>query len=66
MTLMTPDDDFGESRLLEEGESVNGETVDVPVRTLLSLLNEKHVTRIDGLKIDIEGYEEAVLIPFLH
>lgn len=66
MTLMTPDNNFGESRLLEEGETVKGKTVDVPVRTLLSLLNEKHVTRIDGLKIDIEGYEEAVLIPFLH
>ena len=66
MTLMTPDNNFGESRLLKPGEKADGEISDVPVRTLLSLLDEKQVTRIDGLKIDIEGYEEAVLIPFLH
>jgi FkbM family methyltransferase len=65
MTLMTGDNNFGESRLLERDESTNGETFNVPVRTLLSLLDEKQIKRVDGLKIDIEGYEEAVLAPFL-
>ena len=29
------------------------------------LLAEKSIERLDGMKIDIEGYEEDVLIPFL-
>lgn len=37
----------------------------VPVRTLPSILNEAGVARIDGLKIDIEGYEDRVLAPFI-
>lgn len=33
----------------------------VPLRTLLGLLEERGVARIDALKIDIEGHEPAVL-----
>ena len=32
---------------------------------MLGLLTEKNIDRLDGMKIDIEGHEEAVLIPFL-
>ena len=60
MTLITPNNNFGESRLLEPGETADGEIWDVPVRTLLGLVDEKQIARIDGLKIDIEGHEEAV------
>ena len=64
MTMVTPEHNLGESRLLKDGERASGETTDVPVKTLLNLLAEQSVNRIDGMKIDIEGYEEAVLIPF--
>lgn len=37
----------------------------VPVRPLLSLLLESEITRVDVLKIDVEGYEDDVLLPFI-
>ena len=64
MTMITPEHNLGESRLLKDGEYAPGETTDIPVKTLLNLLSEQSVSRIDGMKIDIEGYEEEVLIPF--
>lgn len=65
MRLFTPNNNLGESRLLKDGEQVDGPVNEVPVKTLLGLLREKNISRIDGMKIDIEGYEEAVLIPFM-
>lgn len=38
---------------------------EIPVRTLASVVAEAGVTRIAGLKIDVEGYEDKVLVPFL-
>ena len=64
MTMVTPDTNLGESRLLKTGETASGRTTKVPVKTLLKLLADQNVNRLDGMKIDIEGYEEAVLIPF--
>lgn len=43
-------------------EAEGGET---PVRTLASIVAEAGLRRIDGLKIDIEGYEDKALVPFL-
>lgn len=37
----------------------------IPVRTLASVVAESGATRIAGLKIDVEGYEDKVLVPFL-
>jgi FkbM family methyltransferase len=45
------------------GLSAEGNVV-APMRTLLSVLNEHGVTRIDALKIDVEGGEDQVLLPF--
>ncbi len=44
------------------GEGAGG--VEVRVRKLTDVLNEQGVTRIDVLKIDVEGYEDYVLRPF--
>lgn len=44
---------------------VENEAGPIPVRTLLSVLNEASVDRIDVLKIDIEGHEDKALVPFL-
>ena len=65
MKMVTPVSNLGESHLLEEGETTTGELNEVKVKTLLGLLRDKNIDRIDGMKIDIEGYEEAVLVPFL-
>jgi len=43
-------------------ENVDGP---IPVRTLLSVLTEAAIERIDALKIDIEGHEDKALPPFL-
>jgi hypothetical protein len=43
---------------------VTGERVSVPCRTLESVLNEAGFDRVDALKIDIEGAEDTVLVPF--
>lgn len=37
----------------------------MPVRTLAALVAEAGLTRIHGLKIDIEGHEDRALVPFL-
>src|SRR6056297_198948 len=37
----------------------------IPMRTLASILRELGVSRVDALKIDIEGHEDAALVPFL-
>lgn len=37
----------------------------IPVRRLSSLLEEAGITRVDVLKIDIEGHEDKALPPFL-
>lgn len=64
MKMVTPDNNLGESRLLSDGEIASGEVNEIEVKTLLGILNEKNIDRVDGMKIDVEGHEEAVLVPF--
>jgi FkbM family methyltransferase len=52
---------LGESGLLETG----GQTIRVPALTLSNLLATYGVSRIDGMKIDVEGMEDVILAPFL-
>lgn len=40
------------------------QTIDVPCRPLLDVMREENVTRIDALKIDVEGNEDRILGPF--
>jgi FkbM family methyltransferase len=51
---------LGESGLLP-GE---GETIRVPCRTLVGLLQERAVHSVDGMKIDVEGMEDVILTHF--
>jgi FkbM family methyltransferase len=37
----------------------------VPVTPLLALLVQAHIDHVDALKIDIEGYEDRALLPFI-
>ena len=41
------------------------ESIRVPVRTLLDIARQHDIEKIDALKIDIEGYEDRALVPFL-
>ncbi len=42
-----------------------GERIDVPATTLLDLVSTEKLERIDVLKVDVEGTEDMVLVPFL-
>jgi FkbM family methyltransferase len=46
------------------GETAGGSTIRVPSRRLLRVLAEAGVSQVDSLKIDVEGYEDRVLIGF--
>ena len=39
-------------------------SIEVKINTLQDVLAARHIHRIDLLKIDVEGYEDRVLIPF--
>lgn len=43
----------------------DGASVTVPVRPLLAIVREAGLSRIDALKIDIEGFEDRALVPFV-
>ena len=40
------------------------ESVKVSVRPLLDIVEEAELTRIDAMKVDIEGFEDKALLPF--
>jgi FkbM family methyltransferase len=48
---------------LTDGES--GHSIAVPVKTLCGLCRETGVEEIEAMKIDVEGYEDRILLPFL-
>ncbi len=53
-------------RGLSSMEKLEGTTpLQVPVATLLSVVNRSGIDRIDALKIDIEGFEDRALLPFI-
>ncbi|MFD0914977.1 FkbM family methyltransferase [Pseudahrensia aquimaris] len=56
---------IGHTSMLKEGTSNPAESVTVSVVPLLEILMERHIKAIDVLKIDIEGFEDRALAPFL-
>lgn len=57
-SIGTDEGNLGASTISETG------SMQVSVRTLLDILQEADVTRVDALKIDIEGYEDHAMMPF--
>jgi FkbM family methyltransferase len=49
---------------LHAGRDNQGEGIEIPCRTLADILDESKISKIDILKIDIEGAEEQALRPF--
>ncbi len=47
-----------------DASGTNAGMVRVPCRTLLAVLREEGIVRIDALKLDVEGMEDTVLMPF--
>lgn len=56
---------IGHTSMLKEGTANPKVSVKVPVLPLIGLLTERNISRIDLLKIDIEGFEDRALAPFL-
>ena len=50
---------LGTSRISGEG------SIDVELRTLLAIAAARRLDRIDAVKVDVEGFEDRVLDPFL-
>lgn len=49
---------LGESRISDQG------TIDVEIRTLLDIVLDQDLQRLDAIKVDVEGHEDRVLAPF--
>jgi FkbM family methyltransferase len=55
-----------DTRLFSGSHSAQGErVVRIPCKSLLAILEEQAVSKIDVLKIDIEGAEDIALLPFI-
>ncbi len=65
LSLFINDRNIGSSSLnagMEAGSPKRA--IEVPTRTLLSLLQAEGFTRIDAVKVDVEGVEDRILAPF--
>lgn len=61
MTLYVKEAQYGVSSV---GDAT-GTATEVPVAPLLAIVEAAKVERVDALKIDVEGHEDHVLIPFI-
>jgi FkbM family methyltransferase len=64
-TLSVVDNNWGASTLLTFSAPVGISPQRVAMRPLLQVMQDMKVDRIDAMKIDIEGYEDRALIPFM-
>ena len=64
LTLFIDPRNRGESSLKIVGTN-EGAQIKVPAVTLLGLVQGEGITRIDGVKLDVEGAEDLILEPFL-
>ncbi len=66
MEFALEESNMGGSSLQLDRQSRGGKTIlKVPVRTLADLVQEAGFTHVDAIKIDVEGFEDKVLIPYL-
>ncbi|MBX9726489.1 MAG: FkbM family methyltransferase [Rickettsiales bacterium] len=62
LTLTICDTDYGSSSAVNT--TIHGEQITVEVAPLLPLLEAQGITRIDVMKIDVEGMEDRILFAF--
>jgi FkbM family methyltransferase len=67
LQLFINDRNIGSSSINADVEAGSPKrAIEVPTRTLLSLVEEEGLTRIDAIKIDVEGVEDRILTPFFN
>jgi FkbM family methyltransferase len=54
----------GGASLLAAGRAKGGADVAIAVRPLADILMEQKVSRVDAIKVDVEGYEDRALLPY--
>jgi FkbM family methyltransferase len=62
LLIETDGDNLGASHIVTSAATANA--VKVPARRLQRILQEAGVSKVDALKIDVEGFEDRVLIGF--
>lgn len=63
-TLFLNADNRGGSSIKTMASDGDGTSVRVPAKTLLSLVLDENLPRIDAIKLDVEGSEDLILVPF--
>ena len=65
LDLFINDRNIGSSSLKADVEPhIAKRSIEVPTRTLPSLAKDEGLTRIDAIKVDVEGVEDRILLPF--
>ena len=62
--VLDPSDSGGTHLETQARPAVGQNVVNVPCRTLSAVIGEAGFSRVDALKIDVEGAEDLVLVPF--
>ena len=56
---------IGHTSLLRQGTANAKIGIEVPIAPLLETLHERSIDHVDILKVDVEGFEDQALVPFL-
>ena len=66
ITLFVNPKNSGETSMRLVNQEPHASQIEVAGKTLLTLLQEENLTRIDAIKLDVEGAEDLILEPFFH
>jgi FkbM family methyltransferase len=63
LMIETDHENYGASHVYPDA-SARSDAIRVPAMRLLRVLQDQNIAKVDSLKIDVEGYEDRVLIGF--